>query len=513
MMSGASSRTVYPLAVFVALAALLSGRHVVAQQPSSNCTSNRISGLNVPDPSFCNYYDVLMDVGPTYDLDPEHLGFSWLMNAWVVGKFGDANDHVVMGGQIVNSRLNDVSGWVKERIRVLSYAGSNRFTDAPDFFATGTDTAQFLCSSMTSGDYLGDGRLGFACSNEGIDTYPFPGEPSQVFVPSASGYVSAHVDSVPDNSQGHGAASGVIDDSGRTSIFFAVIGGPSGGKPVTPYLLINQGNGDFTYNTSRLPRDLTELWPSGTYLTRVFTAAALIDTTGVGRADLVVGTSHSDPMYPRYDSKGNTVAFHSSVYMNPGKGDFSAASKIDLPAGCFGEASEVIAIASADLDQNKIPYLLLEEAEVNPSGGSYKGNCLQILKRENNTYVDVTTQLVPGSLDRTAKADHRIKVLDINGDGFLDIVVQSLSDGSQATYDGAVRYTASYVLLNDGNNRFKVLNDSFLPGFPVYNEALIPIDLEHDGHISFLAPYDVFIDGGRYRKFALYRWRADMPVQ
>jgi hypothetical protein len=507
-------RPVASVMAAVAMAfSILHGVGVAAQDPERGCASNSIPGLNVPDSSFCKYYDVFMNAGPVYDIDPDHLGRGWMANAWAVGNFGHRYDDVLLAGQIIyGPQQHDVSAWQKVNIKALKYNGNGTFNDFDEFFAPDTDRAQFLCSYMTTADYLGDGRLGFACANEGIDTYPFPGEPSQVFVVSPRGLVNATVDRLPSDGQGHGAASGIIDKTGRPAIFVAVVGSPLGGSPhpVPPYLLINNGNGEFKYNTSRLPYHLIETWPQGDYVSRRFSAAALVDTTGSGVADLIVGTSHLDPAFPQLDAHGNSIAYHSYVYVNPGDGDFSKSREIVLPDGCFGNATEVIAIASADFEHNRTPYLLLEEARV-VNGGGYTGNCLQILERKTDGYVDVTNQMVNGALDTDARADHRITVIDLNHDGFLDVVVQAWSDGSQATWEGSRPRNASYILLNDGRNHFAVLNDSFLPGFPVYNEALIPIDLERDGHVSFLAPYDDYRDGRHYREFALYRWKADMP--
>jgi hypothetical protein len=477
------------------------------------CKANNIPGLTIPDLSFCDYYDIALDVGPTYEIDQNGAAYGWLANAWAVGPFGGQFDDLVEAGQAI---AVDQSHWLKAPMRAIRNNGDGTFTDNPSFFQGGGPPTQYLCSYMVAADFLGTGVQGFACSNEGIDSPPFPGEPSSLFLPSPSGYVPVDVPGIPSNGQGHGASVGVIDSTGRSDLLVVIVGGPNGNpppSPPTPYLLLNEGNGTFAYDTARLPLDLVERWPNGEYLTRRFTAGAFVDTTGRGLADLVMGTLHADPAYPSYGPNGALVAWHSSVYLNPGNGDFSAAQKIDLPDGCFGsEHSEVIDIASADFDKNRIPYLLLEEAYAN-TGQGYTGSCLQILKSQGGAYIDVTSEMIPGGLPIGSKADHRIKIIDVNGDGYLDIVIQSWANGYTAQGNPAlIPNISDVILLNDGTNHFKKLDAAFLPNFANYNDAIIPIDIKRDGHISFLTPYDSYDSGHNFRKYALYRWKTNLPT-
>lgn len=485
-----------------------------AAATAADCASNNIPGIHIPNPALCNYYDVIMDAGPSYQFNLAD-GYGWLNNAWIVGNLGGAHDDVAFSGQVIQTTPSNVSSWKKDQVRVLRNNGDGTFSDAVNFFAPGTITSQYLCSFMTALRYPGDASLSFACANEGVDSYPFPGEPSQLFVPSASGYVNAAVQGMAGTTQGHGASSGVIDATGRPAVLIDVVGAPSdlSAPPVPPYLIVRNADGSFSANTTRMPHDVTELWSSGQYLTRRFSAGALIDTRGTGVADLVMGAALRDPQYPGRDSNGNIVAtYPSAVYLNPGNGDFSAATAIALPPGCFGDYSEVLDIASADLDGNHVPYLLLHMAHVNPSLGSgYLESCMQILQKQGNAYVDVTTQLVPGGLPPMSRADHRIKVLDVNGDGYLDIVSQGWSDGYAANYTGANTHDETVILLNDGTSRFSVVGDGFLPTLPYFTEAMIPIDLQGNGHVSFLVPYDAFVNGQKVRKFAVLKWKADQP--
>jgi hypothetical protein len=491
------------------------GAHAAAvTATAADCAANNIPGIHIPNPSLCNFYDVILDAGPSYQFNLAD-GYGWLNNAWVVGNLGGAHDDVAFSGQVIPLDRSSLSSWKKDQVRVLRNNGDGTFSDAPNFFASGTVSSQYLCSQMTALLYAGDTSLSFACANEGIDTYPFSGEPSQLFIPSPGGYVNAAVQGMAGTTQGHADSSGVIDASGRPAVLIVVVGAPSdlSAPPVPPYLIVRNADGSFSANTARMPHDVTELWSSGQYLTRRYSAGALIDTRGTGLADLVMGAALRSPQYPGRDSNGNIVAtYPSAVYLNPGNGDFSSAAPIPLPAGCFGDYSEVIDIQSADLDGNHVPYLLLHMAHVDPAlNGGYLESCLQILKKQGDAYVDVTRQLVPGGLPPMSLADHRIKVLDVNGDGYLDIISQGWSDGYASTFTGAHPREENVILLNDGSNRFSVLGDGFLPALPYHTEAMIPIDLQGNGHVSFLIPYDSYVNGQEFRKFAVLKWKADQP--
>ena len=131
-------------------------------------------------------------------------------------------------------------------------------------------------------DFNGDGHNDFFIADHGYDTDPFPGWSNQLLVWTADGYDDIS-DRLPPDDSGftHNAAVGDVDGDGDIDILVANNGGEFMGGG--PYLLLNDGEANFTVDQSMLPERVvndSDYWPW---------AADMPDLDADGHVDLLMG--------------------------------------------------------------------------------------------------------------------------------------------------------------------------------------------------------------------------------
>jgi hypothetical protein len=174
------------------------------------------------------------------------------------------------------------------------------------------------------------------------------------------------------------------------------------------------------------------------------------------------------------------------VFLNDGHGDFSKRPPIELPPGINGgswlvakkdasgywvfprtaaplESTSGLKAAAVDLNGDGYPDLVIQETKTlrkpdNTLEG-YHGGYFQILiNQQGRTFVDETAARgAPGFDSPDVQKDYlgTFQVVDVNGDGFPDIVATKLGPDEPAY--------ASHVYLNDGTGKF---TRAALPGLP-----------------------------------------------
>lgn len=260
-------------------------------------------------------------------------------------------------------------------------------------------------------DFNGDGRDDVFIVAHGMDRQPFPGEQNVLLLSQPDGThrdVSAtHLPQMDDMS--HGAAAGDIDGDGDVDI--VVVTNAGGGRAkVSNYFLINDGTGRFSFSSG------SNHLPAGTpRRDDHFLTAELVDINNNGINDLVfAGEGHNGSP--------------SLLMLGNGRGGFG--QPLRLPVSPFGRRTFTTDIAAVDINSDGLlDLVLLNTGTIN--GRPFTGINIQILiQQANGSFTDETSQrmwdqrgaAVPGVL-----IPHSINFVDLNGNGYLDFVVQSLN--------------------------------------------------------------------------------------
>lgn len=330
-------------------------------------------------------------------------------------------------------------------------------------------------SAIAAADFNHDGKGDVAIAAGGQDPYvngapvgPWPGERSYVLMSGAgTNDSSVSIPGVP-SLFAHNIAVGDVNGDGFADVYIdSIWGWPAGAS----YFLINNGHGGFTVDRSGLPASITnpvaqvsQYASNGQPLVQsqnLYTSCALFDANGDGALDLAVL-----PM------GGTDVG---KVFLNDGAGHFSDSRKILLPPGPFGAGSQTwVSFNPFQLNTSGSIYLGTVALDVNGDGRQdlisivtgdrenqgtfqyYRDAAVQILVNTGNGFVDESSQRTNFSHVTGINYSHYdvIKAVDINDDGFTDIVLYR----SEGNPDGAA---ATRILLNDGHG--------------VFNEAPCPV--------------------------------------
>ncbi len=469
---GARGRTIISFTAFL-----------IAASGTAFAQSPVISSTN---PTFAQHYSIIQDAGPTYVFGQNNAPTNgWYIYADAVADFlGRGTPQILLGGFAVSGTT-----WLQAPVRLLVNTGSGTFADGAASIAPSSPTPAFT-GAFATGDFNGDGTPDAYVANSGADQAPYSGEPNNLLLSATDGLLKNVSSELPtDVVYTQGVAAGALN--GGSVLDIVVITGCCGD---TPYLLINDGKGDFVKNTSRLPQELQEG-------TNTYQGVALVDVNNDGFADLVLGAES---------------ALHAvnKVYLNDGTGSFANSAPIELPPGCFdgpaGNFTGVLSITAADLRGTGQQDLILNEIQPGVSASerasnSYNASCIQILINDGTGHFTDQTALrggnaIPPSATASLSWYDWTFVVDVNGDGYPDLV---LAPG------GVLPQTPNLVLLNDGNGFFTSTPPDFFPLFSGSSGQvpyMIPVDLNGHGKIGFVQPYHIAGQSGEtLLKFAVYQ--------
>jgi FG-GAP-like repeat len=191
-------------------------------------------------------------------------------------------------------------------------------------------------------DFNRDGKpdVYFAC--HGADAPPYPGEQPHVLLSQPNGTYTNTI--IPITCYCHGASAADINGDGYPDVLVT-----DNIVAQTPFFLMNNGDGTFTPDYSRLPSTLKN--------TQIF-SAELIDFSGSGKYDVfLAGNEPGTTNYPSSE-------FGPAILPNDGSGKFISTTPVNLLVGpSYGLALDI-------LYENGFTYLL----KVNPS---YAGSEIQ----------------------------------------------------------------------------------------------------------------------------------------
>lgn len=297
---------------------------------------------------------------------------------------------------------------------ILFNNGDNTFAVA-DGDAPQSEHAREIFVADFNGDEISD----IFIADHGYDADPFPGYPNQLLFGTGTGFtdVSDTLPQVFDFS--HNAGIGDIDNDDDIDIYVANCCGV--GSIVESYFLINDGNGVFATNTSRLPADLLPDEPIGDSLGSSF-AADVADMDGDGYPDLIQGRrgAHNGPA--------------SRIYWNNGTGFYSVDDVTLLSEHqTFGSVQKITTIEAKaiDIDADGDNDLLIHA--INSDDAS--GISVQLyINQGGRVFVDETSNRF-GTIFLSDRSDPDIvpqfsTIADITSDGIEDIIWYGTNDNA-----------------------------------------------------------------------------------
>ena len=278
-------------------------------------------------------------------------------------------------------------------------------------------------------DFNGDGRIDLFLGTSGYDDgLPAPGEPNRLYLQTDAGFEDAS-NRLPDVMDfTHGVASGDIDSDGDLDIWVGNTGGPE-----RPYLLINDGEANFTLSQERLPENWVTISPD--FIN--FNSAKFEDVDGDGSLDLIGGLNR-----PSESGLG------SQIVLNPGSGDFSNGDVVHLPDhAVIGEDFLVTGSAVHDFDADGLKDILFVGQRKDFTGQAFQ----YLSNKGNGNFVDETEERLGSfAFSESGSRAEFIGLRDVNNDGTMDFVPLGLTH-RQTTPNEIV------VGLNNGNGEFDPL--------------------------------------------------------
>lgn len=325
-------------------------------------------------------------------------------------------------------------------VEILLNAKNGTFVDATDSSFVGPVAQGVLPREIIAADFNGDGIKDILIADTGYDATPFPGYRNTLMLGTNTGQFVDASSRLPDLFDfTHSADVGDIDGDGDLDIYAGNIAGiPS------PYLLINDGQANFTMDAASLPDKVSGM-DRGSHPTSLF-----VDVDQDGDLDLYLGGDHRTEQ---------------TILLNDGAGHFSEGPA--LPPGIFGATGTITNEAQAfDFDGDGRMEILTASTRSDPF---YDGGVLQILQASaDGTFADVTSTYL-SALSTQSWWIRYVHFVDLNNDGAKDIVCEV--SGNPIAY------------LNNGANFFYLLPADFLPSA----DALEMTDVDRDGWMDMVA--------------------------
>lgn len=320
--------------------------------------------------------------------------------------------------------------------------GDGTYTAAPGLLPAGFGTVH--PREVVQADFNEDGLADLFIADHGYDASPFPGAQNKLLLAKAGGGYTDASASLPQLSDfSHSATAADINGDGHLDLFVGNLSSPA--SQVEAYVLMGDGKGGFTKSNAGLPVEAGQLLNRNTGNFGM-TASLLVDLNNDRLPDLVLGND------------GNTYnkEHRSLVFWNTGKG-FSASSMSYLPQGYFGDTRIVHDIAAMDIDNDGDADLLLLGSESMPSDAYADGWSLDVIRNDKGSFVADTAshfaaqdshEGLPNENSKVGAGEF-IRVMDVNGDGFKDVVITQFMN-SLPTANTPVVWT------NDGFGHFEV---------------------------------------------------------
>jgi hypothetical protein len=263
-------------------------------------------------------------------------------------------------------------------------------------------------------DINGDGRDDIFFQDAGPDGAASPGGQSRLALSSSKGYEFANLPQAL--AVTHSSAAGQI--AGNKVLFF----NPLSGEVSIPFLLVYR-NGSFVLDRGMLPTFITDTttdpWtPTIKRPVRAFTGSAIGDVDGDGIDDLILGQwgPFSSNLLP--SGSLDPLSASNITFGTPSGWSSGRKFKLPNPTHLPPEKVTVLDIQLADLFGSGKKDIVIVYTD------NYKSRGLQILKNNGGgSFTDVSEIALGAGSYNVGRAEMQSIVIDVNGDGCLDIVL------------------------------------------------------------------------------------------
>ena len=336
------------------------------------------------------------------------------ISAYTYGDFdGDGDEDIFVAPTSLSEETTPVEIYFND--------GDGNFSFNNEFFQ-GSIPEMIDPRKAITGDFNGDGRLDIFVAGHGYDQPPFPGEAPVLLLSTENGL--RQVEGL-DHLVGfhHGAAAADIDNDGDLDIFVTDTNND-------PFFLINDGDGVFSHNVEVLPSEVTH---------QAIYTSELVDVDNDGYTDLVVGGHEFEP-----EDEGSPT----TIYWGDATGQYEGSRKTTLP-GVSGRGI-IVDIDVGDLDGDGNEDIVLNRTVEDPF---YSGFYIQIISGAGNrAFSDTTSQSIDFGTREANKWIVWLRLVDINGDGHLDVTVDDPGDAE-----------VEFSWLNDGSGRVEIVKKVYPP--------------------------------------------------
>ena len=298
---------------------------------------------------------------------------------------------------------------------------------------SGAAPERLMSYKVKVGDFNRDGRDDVVTGSAGIITRNANGTLSNQWEPIATAM------STPDGRLADGSPRVQGQEAGGVAPGFEfahdlAVGDVNGDGNLDMFqgrnLFLGDGRGGFTNGNGLLPEAArSPLQPPAM-------SSAIADLDGDGLGDLVVAFM---------DGNGPLSGW---IFLSDGRG-IAQGRQVALPAGRYGAGStKHNSLAVADLDRDGRPDIVIGQTRASPY---YQGRTLQVLmNRGGGTFVDESDRITGDDRD-AMHGEGPVTLMDINADGFVDIVDSAEGPGGLG------------VFVNDGRGRFTRMPRATLP--------------------------------------------------